>query len=81
MQERLIALRGPEEIMLGSMGLGEVVALVGMVVLLLTGMGRRRVRQGRRPAGGGLGTWLVGRGDVVAFVLILAGLVLMYLQK
>ena len=67
--------------MLGSVELGEVVALVGMVLLLLTAMGRRRVRQGRRPAGGGLGTWLVGRGDVVAFVLILAGLVLMYLQK
>ena len=67
--------------MLGSMGLGEVVALVGMVVLLLTGMGRRRVRQGRRPAGGGLGTWLVGRGDVVAFVIILAGLALIYLHK
>jgi uncharacterized membrane protein len=67
--------------MLGSVGLGEVVALVGMVVMLLTGMARRRVRQGRRPAGGGLGAWLVGRGDVVAFVLIVAGLVLMYLQK
>jgi hypothetical protein len=63
------------------MGLGEIVALVGMVVLLLTGMGRRRVRQGRRPAGGGLGKWLVGRGDVVAFVIILAGLVLVYLHK
>jgi hypothetical protein len=67
--------------MLGSMELGEVVALVGMVVMLLTGLARRRVRQGRRPAGGGLGAWLVGRGDVIAFVIILAGLVLMYLHK
>ncbi len=62
-------------------GLGEIVALVGMVVLLLTGMGRRRVRQGKLPAKENLVKWLVWRGDVVAFVIILAGLVLMYIKK
>jgi hypothetical protein len=59
---------------------GEILALVGMGVLLLSNLGRRRARQGRPPAKGRLGQWLA-RGDVVAFGLILAGLVIMYLQK
>ena len=61
--------------------LGEITALVGLVVLLLTGMGRRRVRQGKLPAKQNLVKWLFLRGDVVAFVIIFAGLVLMYLKK
>jgi hypothetical protein len=57
---------------------GEILALVGMGVLLLNKMGRRRVRQG--VAGRGLAKW-VGWGDFLAFGLILVGLVVMYLQK
>ena len=57
---------------------GEILALVGMGVLLLNNMGRRRVRQGG--ASRGLAKW-VAWGDFLAFGLILAGLVVMYLQK
>jgi hypothetical protein len=57
---------------------GEILALVGMGLLLLTKMGRRRVQQGR--ASRGLAKW-VPWGDFLAFGLILAGLVVMYLQK
>jgi hypothetical protein len=59
---------------------GEILALAGMGVLLLNNLGRRRVRQGRIPAGSNLARW-VGWGDFLAFGLILAGLVVMYLQK
>jgi hypothetical protein len=59
---------------------GEILALAGMGVLLLNNLGRRRVRQGRPPAIRGLAKWLA-YGDFVAFGLILAGLVVMYLQK
>jgi hypothetical protein len=51
-----------------------------MGVLLLNNLGRRRVRQGRVPAGRGLAKWLAW-GDFIAFGLILGGLVLMYLEK
>jgi hypothetical protein len=59
---------------------GEILALVGMGVLLLNNLGRRRVKQGRAPARGGL-VRFVAYGDFVAFGLILAGLVVIYLQK
>jgi hypothetical protein len=59
---------------------GEILALVGMGVLLLSNMGRRRTRQGRPPVKGRL-TRMLGWGDFVAFGLILAGLVVMYIQK
>jgi hypothetical protein len=58
--------------------LGEILALVGMGLLLLNKMGRRRVRQGG--ASPGLAKW-VAWGDFLAFGVILAGLVVMYLQK
>jgi hypothetical protein len=51
-----------------------------MGVLLLNNLMRRRVRQGRAPVGRGLARWLAW-GDFLAFGLILAGLVVMYLQK
>ncbi len=59
---------------------GVILALVGMVVMLLSNLGHRRVKQGRVPAKSGLAR-LVAYGDFVAFGLILAGLVIMYLQK
>jgi hypothetical protein len=59
---------------------GEIIALVGMVVLLLNNLGRRRARQGNVPTRGGLARML-SWGDYVAFGLIVAGLVVIYLQK
>jgi len=59
---------------------GEILALAGMGVLLLNNMGRRRVRQGKLQAKGGLARML-SWGDYIAFGLILAGLVVIYIQK
>ena len=59
---------------------GEILALTGMGVLLLNNLGRRRVRQGKAPAAQGLARF-VAYGDFVACGLILAGLVVIYLQK
>jgi hypothetical protein len=59
---------------------GEIISLVGMVVLLLNNMGRRRARQGKVPAKGGLAK-LLSWGDYVAFGIILVGLVVIYIQK
>jgi hypothetical protein len=59
---------------------GEILALVGMGVLVLNNLGRRRVKQGRAPAARGLARFLA-YGDFVAFGIILAGLVVIYLQK
>ena len=55
-------------------------ALAGMGVLLLNNLGRRRVKQGKPPAARGLARF-VAYGDFVACGLILAGLVVIYLQK
>ena len=51
-----------------------------MGVLLLNNLGRRRVKEGRPPAVRGLARFLA-YGDYVACGLILAGLVVIYLQK
>ena len=51
-----------------------------MGVLLLNNLGRRRVKQGKPPVARGLARF-VAYGDFVAFGLILAGLVVIYLQK
>jgi len=59
---------------------GEILALVGMGVLLLNNLGRRRVKEGRPLPSRGLARFLA-YGDYVAFGLILAGLVVIYLQK
>jgi hypothetical protein len=59
---------------------GEILALVGMGVLLLGKLGRRRARPGPPAGVRGLAKWLAWS-DFVAFGLILAGLVVMYLQK
>jgi hypothetical protein len=59
---------------------GEIIALAGMGVLLLNNLGRRRVKQSKAPATGGLAKF-VAYGDFVACGLILAGLVVIYLQK
>jgi hypothetical protein len=59
---------------------GEIIALAGMVVLLLSNLGRRQSRQGRLPAKRRLARML-SWGDFLAFGLILLGLVVMYIQK
>jgi hypothetical protein len=59
---------------------GEILALAGMGVLLLNNLGRRQVKQGRVSPRGILGRFLA-YGDYVAFGIILAGLVVIYLQK
>lgn len=51
-----------------------------MGVLLLNNLGRRQVKQGRVAASGILGR-LLAYGDYVACGIILAGLVVIYLQK
>jgi hypothetical protein len=51
-----------------------------MGVLLVSNLGRRQAPRGRLPAPRGLIRWL-GWGDFVACGLILAGLVVMYIQK
>jgi hypothetical protein len=57
-----------------------MLALAGMGVLLLNNLGRRRMRQGRPLPVRGLAR-LLAYGDYAAFGLILAGLVVIYLQK
>jgi len=59
---------------------GEILALAGMVMLLLTNLGRRRGKPGQSTARRGLARFLP-YGDFVACGLILAGLVVIYLQK
>jgi hypothetical protein len=59
---------------------GEILALAGMGVLLLGKIGRRRAQPGQTAGVRGLAKWLAWS-DYVAFGLILAGLVVMYLQK
>jgi hypothetical protein len=63
-----------------TLNTGEIIALVGMGVLLVSNMGRRQARQGKTPANRKLAK-LQSWGDFVAFGLILAGLVVMYFQK
>jgi hypothetical protein len=63
-------------------GLGQILALVGLVVFLLTGLGRQRSRRraqgpGPSPASQRWQQW----GTVAAFGLIVAGLVLMATTK
>jgi hypothetical protein len=58
---------------------GEILALAGMGVLLLSNMGRRRARQGKIAKGELLR--MLSWGDYVAFGLIVAGLVVIYIQK
>jgi len=61
-------------------GIGQILALVGLILLLLTGMGRQQARRQRqRPSPGFL---LLQRwGAYAAFGLLLAGLLIMALAK
>jgi hypothetical protein len=61
---------------MGSIDLGRILTLLGLILVLLTGWGRRRARQQQQapsPALRKLQSW----GSLAAFGLILAGLILM----
>jgi hypothetical protein len=75
-----LGIREPGEGAAVALKSGEVIALAGMVVLLLNNLGRRRAKQGQRPAVRGLARFLA-YGDFIALGIILAGLVVIYLQK
>jgi hypothetical protein len=71
---------GENRLNLGAVELGQVLALVGMVVLLLTGMSRRRarkLRQASTPKFIREQRWMYG----AAYGLILVGLMLMWAKK
>jgi hypothetical protein len=56
--------------------LGEILAFLGLVLVLLGTMSRRRVRQSKVMPTGVFGLW-VRYGDFASFGLLLAGLALM----
>ncbi len=62
-----------------SLKSGEILALVGVVLLLANTMLRRQFQKAG-PARGLTRFWL-GWGDVVVFLILLAGLTLMWSQK
>ena len=57
-------------------GLGQVLALVGLVLLILTGMGRQRARQQQKKPSPAFRRWQQW-GSYAALALILIGLLLM----
>lgn len=61
-------------------GLGQILALVGFILLLVAGVGRQRARQRPTPPSGAFQlfqTW----GSLAAFALIVLGLLLMAAAK
>lgn len=60
--------------------LGQIMALLGLILFLVTGWGRRQIRKQGRSASPRL-LALQSWGSLAALLLILAGLVLMYYQK
>jgi hypothetical protein len=67
---------------MGKNGLGQVLALVGLIVFVLTGVGRQKSRRRDQspPPSPGFQLWQRS-GTIVAIALILAGLVLMAASK
>jgi len=61
-------------------GVGQVLALVGLVFLLLTGLGRQRARRQQQKPSPAFQRWQQW-GSYTAFALILIGLVLMATAK
>jgi hypothetical protein len=59
---------------------GEILALAGLVLLLFSKMGGRRMKRGQTSGARGPAGFLA-YGDIVAFTLMLTGLVVIYLQK
>jgi len=63
-----------------KVGLGQILALVGLIVLLLTGAGRQQSRRQRRPPSTRFLQWQRW-GTYAALALLLAGLLLMTWAK
>ncbi len=61
-------------------GLGQVLSLVGLIFLLITGMGRQRARSRQQPPTAGSQRWQKWA-SLAGFALIIVGLVLMATAK
>jgi hypothetical protein len=59
---------------------GEILALTGLLLLLVHKLGRRQLLKSRQADRGLVRFWL-SWGDLVVFLIILAGLTLMWSQK
>ena len=66
--------------MFANLKSGELLALAGLVMLIVNNMVRRQMVKSRQPARGLRLFWLKW-GDLVIFLVILAGLTLMWSQK
>jgi hypothetical protein len=66
--------------MFANLKSGEFLALVGLILLLVHNMARRQMRKSKKPVRGLAGFWLQW-GDLAVFLVILAGLTLMWSQK
>lgn len=66
--------------MLANLKSGELLAMVGLLLLLVHNMVRRRLKKSRQPVRGLARFWLQW-GDLAVFLVILAGLTLMWTQK
>jgi len=65
---------------LPSLKSGEILALVGLLLLVVHNLGRRQLLKSRQSLRGLTRFWQ-SWGDLVVFLIILAGLTLMWCQK
>ncbi len=65
---------------MSSLNSGELLALVGLVLLLVHNLFRRQLLKSRK-ASKGLPRFWLNWGDLVVFLIILAGLTLMWSHK
>uniref|UniRef100_A0A7V4G845 Uncharacterized protein n=1 Tax=Desulfobacca acetoxidans TaxID=60893 RepID=A0A7V4G845_9BACT len=63
-----------------KIGLGQILAFVGLVVLLLTGVSRQQARRGPRRLSPGFVLWQRW-GRLAGLALVLGGLLLMTINK
>ena len=63
-----------------SFGSGEILALVGLLLLIVHNLGRRQLVKAGKPLRGLARFWL-SWGDLVVFLIILAGLTLIWSHK
>ena len=66
--------------MLTNFKSGELLAIAGLLLLLVHNFVRRQLKKSRQPVKGLARFWLQW-GDVAVFLVILAGLTLMWTQK
>ncbi|MEW6386446.1 MAG: hypothetical protein AB1491_02885 [Thermodesulfobacteriota bacterium] len=63
-----------------NLNLGEILALVGLVLLLFTGLGRQRQRKLQQSPSPGFLLWQRW-GGIAAYACLVLGLLLMWAQK